>query len=78
MNDLWITWTGVAHLAARGVAPGDVRSGDFPLACGRWAPSGFDADVHVASGSAKRCGRCSKISSSSLSGSHNDGVHSPS
>jgi hypothetical protein len=76
MSAIWVTWAKVAHLAARGVAAGDVRSGSFPLVCGRWAPDGWDAEVSIASAGAKRCARCSKISSSSLSGSHNDDVHS--
>lgn len=28
----------------------DVRCGSFPVACGRFAPEGFDADVEVDDG----------------------------
>ena len=66
----WVAWSsrgrggygesnpraGVAHAAVRGVAGGDVRNGGFPLACGRWAPDGFDANINVSSG--QRCRRC--------------------
>lgn len=67
---LWVTWTAKgrdpytnpraarAHLAAQGAGRGDLRNGGFPLACGRWAPEGWDADI--VESSAPRCRRCLK------------------
>lgn len=39
----------------------DVRCGSFPVACGRFAPEGFDADVEVDDGRKPRCQRCNGI-----------------
>lgn len=71
MNVLWVTWqakgrdphgsnpkAGRSH-AAINVGAANIRNGSFPLACGRWAPDGFDADITVA-GSVKQCARCMK------------------
>lgn len=57
-TNVWVSWNGTArsHLAVVGVRPTDVTNGDFPLECGRWAPSGFDRAVH--SSYARRCARC--------------------
>jgi hypothetical protein len=56
--NVWVTWNGASrsHAARRGVTPADVRNGDFPLVCGRWAPSGFDAELTVSD--ARPCRRC--------------------
>ncbi len=43
----WVRWrTGSRYSRAHfGEADRrDVRNGSFPLACGRWAPDGFDVD----------------------------------
>jgi hypothetical protein len=51
--------TKVAHAACGGTDGGDVRNGDFPLECGRWAPSGFDAELFEAP-SGPYCQACSR------------------
>lgn len=68
MSTRWISWeprgrdpytnprSRVAH-AFVGSA-GDISNGSFPLACGRWAPDGWDANIHESSG--RRCRRCEK------------------
>jgi hypothetical protein len=38
--------------------PGDVTNGGFPLACGRWAPDGFDAQLERTWASGRVCRRC--------------------
>jgi hypothetical protein len=71
MDRVWVSWTtvsrdpyglrpGLAHAAVRGVRAGDVRSGSFPLACGRWAPDGWDASVSVST-YGRRCKRCEAV-----------------
>ena len=58
---LWISWDRAkrAHAADIGVQTGDVRNGSFPLACGRWAPDGWDANVYTSSKA--RCSKCQKV-----------------
>jgi hypothetical protein len=63
MPTLWVTWGGskVAHAADRAVKLVDVRSGSFPLACGRFAPDGWDKNLREDVGNYKpRCKRCVK------------------
>lgn len=67
----WFTWTSkgrdlftnpkstVAHAGVQGARAEDARTGSFPLACGRWAPDGWDAEIVVAP-HARRCKRCLK------------------
>lgn len=71
MNDAtWVTWaprghdpytnprSRVAHAAPASVGRTEnVSSGGFPLACGRYAPDGWDANFHV-DPYARRCRRC--------------------
>lgn len=66
---LWVTWeprgrdpytnprSRVAHAADPAVR--SVTSGSFPLACGRWAPDGFDATI-VVDPYKRRCRGCEK------------------
>ena len=41
--------------------PSGVADGNFPLACGRWAPNGVDADIVVASSNGWLCKQCKAI-----------------
>ena len=59
----WVRWRiGSRYSRAhRGEADrGDVRNGSFPLACGRWAPDGFDVDELYADEGGTRCRACSR------------------
>ncbi len=68
---IWVSWDSngrdpytnpkskVAHAADSMVrTASDATCGGFPLACGRWAPDGFDAIIEQSSKS--RCKRCLK------------------
>jgi len=60
---LWVSWPGasLAHAADPNVrTASDVRCGSFPLACGRFAPDGFDKNVEIALASKAHCDRCEK------------------
>ena len=61
MNEIWVTWnrSKTAHLAGLGVTRNDVRSGAFPLECGRWAPDGWDAVVEI-DPYKRRCQQCAR------------------
>lgn len=63
---VWVQWQrdgkrSVAHMGVWGVQTGDIRNGDFPLTCGKWAPSGFDALMAPAVPNSKRCDKCQKV-----------------
>lgn len=72
MTTTWIKWsprgrdfitnprTKTAHavINAGPNATGAVRNGSFPLACGRWAPDGWDAIIEVEPFPRRRCKRC--------------------
>lgn len=65
-NTTWIAWeprgrdpyTNPRSAVAHATRSNDVRVGSYPLACGRWAPDGWDANIHVSH--ARRCRRCEK------------------
>ncbi len=67
---IWVTWTSnghdpytnpkatTAHAADTMIRTSeDASQGGFPLACGRWAPDGFDAEIRT-SNSSRHCKRC--------------------
>lgn len=69
MTHLWVSWNGAtrSHAASRGVNPGDVRNGSFPLMCGRWAPDGWDKDVEQ-NATKRRCPKCQQAVNNQLLG----------
>lgn len=61
----WVAWQGSTVRHAAPVDPRDARVGSFPLACGRWAPDGWQVggDGVYAGGAAMvkpPCKRCLK------------------
>ena len=54
----WEGRMGQAHTVAHAADRMAGTTGSFPLACGRWAPDGFDAIITPSSG--RRCRRCER------------------